>query len=192
MKIAEGRIIDRASEKGPRTTEHASTTVHPAAQDPAELLAQCTNIPGRASGPGGQRRNKVQTAVRLVHRPTGIEGAATERRSRVQNQGAALFRLRVNLALQVRRPSGPTLGPGDLWRSRCRGGRVSINPGHDDFPAMLAEALDALEACDMEPQRAAAFLGCSATQVIRLLKHEPRALEWLNAWRHRNHLKPLK
>ena len=31
------------------------------------------------------------------------------------------------------------------WSARCRDGRLSINPEHDDFPALLAEALDHLE-----------------------------------------------
>lgn len=47
----------------------------------------------RGSGPGGQNRNKRWTGVRLTHIPTGIVVMATERRSQLQNLGAAFERL---------------------------------------------------------------------------------------------------
>src|SRR6202165_1827081 len=46
-----------------------------------------------ASGPGGQHRNKVETGVRLIHRPSGISVTATERRSQHANREAAFERM---------------------------------------------------------------------------------------------------
>jgi protein subunit release factor B len=51
-----------------------------------------------AGGPGGQHRNRNATAVRLVHRPSGMVITATERRSQAANLQAALERLRARLA----------------------------------------------------------------------------------------------
>ena len=52
----------------------------------------------RASGPGGQHRNRRETGVRLTHRPTGVVAQATERRSQSQNRALALERMLDKLA----------------------------------------------------------------------------------------------
>ena len=165
---------------------------HPAAMPPDRLLADCEVRFSRRSGPGGQNRNKVETAAILTHRPTGLAAEANERRSQGENRAVALMRLRVNLALGVRSEPDPRGGPSDRWRSRLKGGKVVVSPPHEDFPALLAEALDALAASDFDAKAAAEALGCSASQLVKLLKLEPRASKMLNARRAERGLRPLR
>lgn len=169
------------------------TMAHPASWNTEKLLAECDSRRQRRSGPGGQHRNKVETAVVIVHRGTAIKGEATERRSQEQNRRMALFRLRVNLALGLRCPRDTETGaPSELWCRRCHGGRLSINAGHDEFPAMLAEALDVLQEHEMDVKRSVAWLGCTASQLVRFLKLERRALLQVNQQRRERGLRPLR
>lgn len=68
------------------------------------LARECEITFHRASGPGGQHRNKVETAVRVIHLPTGLIARASERRSREQNRREALRRLAEKIAARARKP----------------------------------------------------------------------------------------
>jgi ribosome-associated protein len=68
------------------------------------LLAECQVDVFVGTGPGGQHRNKTESAVRLHHSRTGTVVTATERRSQLQNRGAALARLRERLETLAREP----------------------------------------------------------------------------------------
>lgn len=154
------------------------------------LLRECEVTRTRRTGPGGQHRNKVETAIVLKHLPTGISAEANERRKQGENLSEALFRLRVKLALEVRTEAQSSISP--LWRSRCIKGKISINPEHPDFPALLAEALNALARNGMESKKAAEQLQCTSSQLIKLLMLEPRALQNVNSQRLKLGLRRLK
>jgi hypothetical protein len=162
--------------------------IHPAAISAEQLLADCEIRHERRRGPGGQHRNKTESAVVIRHLPSGIEGQAAERRSQFDNHRNALKRLRVNLALAVRTIPAEDQVPSELWRSRCHEGRIGVSVDHDDFPILLAEALDILASRNAHVPGSAAQLNCTSSQLLKLLKKEPRAFHWLNDERRKHNL----
>ncbi len=170
----------------------AGPYAHPAALPDEDLLDQCEFGASRSSGPGGQHRNKVETQVQFTHRPTGISAQAGERRSQIENKREALRRLRFALAVEHREPVPAGAIGSELWRARRQGRRLVISPRHRDFPALLAEALDAIADADWEPRRAAIRLGVSSSQLIKLAKQHRPALGVWNQRRAARSLHPIK
>ena len=69
----------------------------------ARLLKDCDVEPYRSSGPGGQKKNKTESSVRVRHRPSGLTRIATEHRSQTRNRLLALERVYRALAVRARR-----------------------------------------------------------------------------------------
>ena len=82
--------------------------------DHLERLARdCDVTAFRSSGPGGQKKNKTESSIRVRHRPSGIVRIATEHRSQTRNRVLALERVwraleRRRARPKPRRPTRPT------------------------------------------------------------------------------------
>jgi len=158
---------------------------HPAALPESELLAACQLTRTRRGGPGGQHRNKVETAVVITHLPSGVSAEANERRSQAENRKVALQRLRIHLALAIRLAVEELRLPSELWQQYVSRGKLAISQHNPDYPALLAEALDHLAAASFEPGAAATRLVISSSQLLKLLQAEPAAWGWLQENRRR-------
>jgi hypothetical protein len=150
----------------------------------AVLLGQCAVDTYRASGPGGQKRNKTSSAVRLRHLPTGLLVIAEESRSQHENKAKALQRLRRQLFLDLREPPGAVPGLQD--------GQLVLGGKHPEFWFAAGAVLDHLFAASGQVSTAAEQIGTTTGQLVGFLEQDPRLWQQANAIRQLNGLKPLQ
>jgi hypothetical protein len=164
-----------------------------------QLLHQCSVDTYRASGPGGQKRNKTSSAVRLRHPPSGLIVIAEESRSQHENRARALRRLRQALYLKVREPLPPeTLQPEQLAHQpaltagRSPDGRFDLRRKDPRFWPLAGLVLDVLQAVGGRVAETAALLGTSTGNLVSFLGTDPKLWEQANHVRVQAGLKPLK
>ncbi len=165
----------------------------------AQLLAQCEVDTYRASGPGGQKRNKTSSAVRLRHSPSGLLVIAEESRSQHENRARALRRLRQALYLKLRDELPPEARTPESLAAvpgygRARDGKGRLHLGRKDpryWPA-VGVVLDVLQACGARVSETAEMLGISTGNLIDFLRSEDKVWEQANQLRARFELKPLR
>jgi hypothetical protein len=165
----------------------------------SQLLAQCEVDTYRASGPGGQKRNKTSSAVRLRHLPSGLIVIAEESRSQHENKAKALRRLRQALFLQLREQlsleemaaDGLSHHP-DYEPARSADGKLHVGRKDPRFWPAVGVVLDVLEAVEAKVSQAATMLATSTGNLIDFLEQDPKVWQQANQLRARFGQKPLK
>ncbi len=157
-----------------------------------DLVRQCEVDTYRASGPGGQKRNKTSSAVRLRHAPSGQLVIAEESRSQHENKAKAVKRLRMAIALNCRADFALSDGPPAVFKSHQReNGALEISTRNADFPLCIALALDALHSAKGGIKDAATLLGMGTSGLSELLTSDPKVMEQSNRIRIGHGLKRL-
>jgi hypothetical protein len=165
------------------------------------LLDQCQRRAYRSSGPGGQHRNKASTAVRLYHPATGISVHGDESRIQQENLRAALARLRMKIACQVRRPADPQAALPEavgsclfLPKGAAPGSPRRLRVGRKDrrFWPVVQFLLDLLEGHEGRLAEAAAAMGVSTSNLASVLRQDRHAFAAAGDIRRRFGLGPLK
>ena len=158
----------------------------------AALLADCDVHIHRASGPGGQKRNKTDSAVRLLHRPTGISVVANESRSQHENRSRALKRLRKALALRVRRPLAAAGVPEPVTACIDRDGRLRVGGRDRRYLPAAATVLDVLQVSGGSVSAAAKRLGLGSANLSGFLTADDDLMVEANRIRAAFDLRPLR
>ncbi|MGN6110107.1 MAG: peptide chain release factor family protein [Kofleriaceae bacterium] len=168
---------------------------HLLASDDA-LIQQCEVDRYRASGPGGQHRNKTESAVRLRHRATGVTAIGEDSRSQLENKLHAVRRLRAAIALEVREPVAlEGFAPSRRLAALVAGGTAPLGAKTrqtGEYWAAIGELLDLLVAGALEIGATAQRLGISTGALSKLLLHDDSVGRVVNDLRRARGMRPLR
>ncbi len=151
------------------------------------LARRCRFEAFRGSGPGGQKRNKTSSKIRVVHPLSGLSAEAGEQREQSRNRAVALRRLRIEAALQMRLPA-------DAARTALHDlpGWADVSPRGLTFPQIAARVLDVMESAGWVVREAADQLKISTGQLSKWLTADPAVHAHVNQNRQKLGLKPLR
>ena len=137
--------------------------------DDEALLRLCRQETYRASGPGGQHRNKTDSAVRLTAPIGGVVALCADHRSQHRNRAEALRRLRLAIAMEMRLPVVP--------ESRLEGWSGSWKLGRKDrrYAGFIAHIFDVMAHYQWAVGLSANALGISTGKLVRTLARDPQA-----------------
>jgi hypothetical protein len=160
------------------------------------LIAQCEVDRYRASGPGGQHRNKTESAVRLRHRLTHVSAIGEDSRSQSENKLRAVRRLRSAIALEVREPVQlDGYAPSPRLAALVAGGTAPIGAKTrltGEYWAAIGELLDLLVAGGLEIGATAQRLGITTGALSKLLLHDDIVGRRINDLRRGSGMRPLR
>jgi len=148
-------------------------------QDDQSILAACRQETFVASGNGGQKRNHTNTAVRLIHTPSGVVVTDCETRSQQRNREIALRKLRLTIAMTIRGP--------ELPQPDCH---MSIN--NPRYPILVAWLMDLLIKNNLDPKLVAEISGQSRTGLLKLLARDSQLWQHFSELRARAGLPTLR
>lgn len=148
------------------------------------LLAECTLDFHKASGKGGQKVNKTSSAVRLIHKPSGISVTSAESRSQTENRFAAIRKLRMKIALTLRLDVSP-----DSPCPQFEPAPALKNPA---YPMWAALVLDHLHSSKWDVKSCAEKFGVSTSALLKLLSRDTELWQELSRGRQAAGLHVLK
>ena len=144
-----------------------------------KFLEDCELSWFQASGPGGQKRNRKYSAVRLKHITTGITAEEVQSRSQNLNKFKAVKKLKLRIAMEVEGE------PITFFR-------VNTSINSLEYPLFTARIFDALKQYSYAVSDAASELELSTSKLIKILFRDEQLWRYVSAERHKLGLSNLK
>lgn len=126
-----------------------------------EFIRHCTLEFFKASGAGGQHRNKTSSAVRVIHTESGLRAEDCSERSQHRNRSNAIYKLKMIIAMNFRCP--PEAAPP----------RMECSLTAPDYPLVAAMVFDILEYCSYDHKKTAQMCGISPSALLKKLHRDP-------------------
>lgn len=149
------------------------------AETEQELIRNCTQGAYKSTGPGGQKKDKKKSSIRLVHLPTNICVTSSETRSSKTNLSSAIKKLKFRIAVEVR---GPKIEP-EMYNNNYR---------ELKYLFWIAALFDALNKYNFKISNSAEDLGLSTSRLIKQIAKDKNLWKLVNEYRERNNLSYLK
>jgi hypothetical protein len=146
----------------------------------SDLLKLCRTDNFIATGKGGQKRNKTESAVRITLKDTSITATASDDRQQSINKKRALRRLRLAVAMELREDV-------ETWQ-----GQLDMNPKNQQYPQFIACLLDHLLAQQWQVSEAAKSFALSTGKLIKIIAKDDTLWQFINSQRQKAGYKPLK
>jgi RF-1 domain len=147
--------------------------------DDDKMICNCRFEPFKASGTGGQKRNKTSSAVRLTHLPTAIVVTDCSGRSQHKNRHSAIKKLRMQLALELRcKPVVPE--------------QLDISLKNPAYAVFVAQIIDIFYSFDYELKKTAEFICISSSKLVKIIQRDPQLWQYINQCRQAKELPLLK
>ncbi len=160
--------------------------------DDKKLLHQCSIDTYRASGPGGQKRNKTSSAVRLRHHPSGLIVISEDSRSQHENKALALKRLRREICLGLREKLNVPFVLEVQFKALISPEGISVSAKNEIFFPFCGVILDLVENQHGCVSPVGILLGISTAQTSAFLTCEKHLLDQANRIRRRFGHPPLR
>ncbi len=144
-----------------------------------KLLKDCKITNFKASGKGGQKRNKTSSAVRINHIPTNIIVTNSSSRSQHENKGLAIKKLRYQIALNLRSEIDIKIE------------NIEMSLRNPQYYLWVAFVLDILFNVDFDVNCLAKKINLSTSKILKLLHRDTILWQKINLERKKIGLREL-
>ena len=145
-----------------------------------EFLKHCVCDFYKARGPGGQKKNKTESAVRLTLKNLPIAATAAEDRKQSINRSKAVKRLKLQIAFECRLPA-------EKWQ-----GQLDMNPANKLYPHFCAVLFDHFHENDWQMSTVANKYAISTNKLVKIIGKNDTLWQEVNRQRLKLNHKALR